>query len=229
MTKSTKKPQSESSSRRLQKFKRNQIFDAIKGAGLDPKEFDIEDGDAEVQIKHRWSESHFIVGGDAGQYVGSYVTGDWPASPYDAYSWESVMQRVKTWLTFVKLDLETPDLWAELRNEAVLFGPAFGEGAANTRFTNDERSEIAQRLQEAVQHARQTYSLSEAQMQVINAKLDYLVNAAGRLGRVDWLNTCVGAMLGILFTAALPPEAVRQILLTVLRGVVQFFPALPGV
>jgi hypothetical protein len=122
-----------------------------------------------------------------------------------------------------------PDLWAELRNEAKLFGPTFDESAENTPFTKDERREIERRLKETAQHVRHAYSFSEVQMRVIDAKLEYLVTAAGRLGRVDWRNACVGAMLGILFTAALPPEAVRHILLMVLRGVVHFFPALPWV
>jgi hypothetical protein len=37
----------------LQKWKKNQIFEAIQRVGLDPREFEFEDGDAEVPISER--------------------------------------------------------------------------------------------------------------------------------------------------------------------------------
>jgi hypothetical protein len=67
-------------------------------------------------------------------------------------------------------------------------------------------------------------------MQVLNAKLDYLVGAAGRLGRIDWRNVFAGAILGFILSAALPPESARQIILELLRAIGHLFghPALPG-
>jgi hypothetical protein len=38
-----------SSSPQLQKWQRNQIFEAIEGVGLDPREFDLKDAEAEVR------------------------------------------------------------------------------------------------------------------------------------------------------------------------------------
>ena len=67
----------------FQKWQKNQLFETIQGAGLDPREFEFEDGDAEVRLKHKWSDSCFIFGGDAGHYIGRYVVGDGPEWPYD--------------------------------------------------------------------------------------------------------------------------------------------------
>jgi hypothetical protein len=39
----------------MQKWKKNQILEAIQGVGLDPREFEFEDSDAEVRLKHKWS------------------------------------------------------------------------------------------------------------------------------------------------------------------------------
>jgi hypothetical protein len=90
----------------VQKWKKNQIFEAIKGVGLDPREFDFEDGGADVRIKHKWSESYFIIGDNPLKYVGRHVVGDSPEWPYEVYNWEPLMQRVSTWLGDVKRDLE---------------------------------------------------------------------------------------------------------------------------
>jgi hypothetical protein len=47
----------------LCKLKKNQIFKVIQEAGLDPRDFDLEDGDVEVRIKRKWSKSCFTIGG----------------------------------------------------------------------------------------------------------------------------------------------------------------------
>ena len=67
---------------------KNKIFEAIQRVGFDPREFELEDRDAEVRLKHKWSTSYFILGGHAGHYVGHYVVGDGPEWPYEVYSWD---------------------------------------------------------------------------------------------------------------------------------------------
>ena len=214
------------SSSKLQKWKKNQILKAIQGVGLDPREFELEDGDAEVRVKHKWSTSYFIIRGDAGHYVGHYVVGDASDWPYEAYSWQALMTRISAWLNEVKLDLDTPDLWAELRGEAELLGGAVGEANENTPFTLEEQKDIERRLREVEAYVRRTHALPEAEKEILKAKIDYLVDAAGRLGRIDWRNVFVGAIVGYILTAALPPESARSLFMTfmtLLRSVGHLF------
>jgi hypothetical protein len=214
----------------LQKWQKNQIFETIQGAGLDPGEFDFENGDAEGRVKHKWSDSYFIIGGNAGHYVTRYAVGDTPAWSLDAYSWTAVIQRLSGWLAEVKRDLETPDLWAELQREAELLGGASNEADENAPFSPEEQKEILGRLQELAEYVRRRYSLSESEMQILNAKVDYLVVAADHLGRIDWRNVFAGVILGFVLTAAVPPESARYIVLTLLRAIRHFYglPELPG-
>jgi hypothetical protein len=214
-------------STQLPKWHGNQIFEAITGAGLDPRDFDLN-GNAEIRIKHKWSKSSFIIGGDASHYVVSYVVGDGLAAQLDKHSWETLMQSVKGWLALVKVDLDTPDLWSKLRSESELLGSASDDGAANTPFTIDEQEEIARLLQAFAEHARQTNLLTLEQIQDLEARLDYLANASRHLGRIDWRNVFMGVIVAYLLGVAFPEEVTRHMLLTVLRGVVPFFNALPG-
>lgn len=73
------------------------------------------------------------------------------------------MPRVKRWLEEVKRDLETPDLWAELKREAELLGAGSDEITKNAPFTPDEQKEIAGRLQEIAERVsvEQTRVLNE--------------------------------------------------------------------
>jgi hypothetical protein len=211
----------------LQKLHKNEIFRAIQAVGLDPKEFDLEDSNDEVPIKHKWSKSYFIVSRESGYYVGQSLVGDgivWPTSPS---SWQTLMPRVSRWLQEVKQDLDTPDLWAELRHDAELLGAGSNKVTENTLFTPEEQREIAQRLNKLAKDVRQALSLSGAQMQVLDEKIDYLIEASNRLGRKDWLNNFIGVTFPFVLTAALAPEAARALFLTFLRAIGLLYPELP--
>ena len=111
----------------MSKWKKNQIFEAIQGVGLNPKDFDFEDGDAGVRINHQWSESYFTIGRNGTSYVGCCVVGDGQDWPYQAYSQETTISRESGWLEEVKRDLETPELAAELQYQADLLGGSSNE------------------------------------------------------------------------------------------------------
>jgi hypothetical protein len=226
-TKSARKPKKAPPTPLLQKRHTNDIYKAIEAVGLDPRAFDLTDSGDEVRIKHKWSESCFIVRRESGYYVGQYVVGDGLVWPYNPCSWQTLMPRVSTWLEEVERDLATPDLWAELQREAKLLGAGSTELKENTPFTPEEQKEIAGRLDELAKYVSETHSLSRAQMQALDEKLDYLIDASGRLGRKDWLNTFIGVILAFMLSAALAPESARTMFLTFLRAIGLLYPELP--
>jgi hypothetical protein len=193
----------------LRKVRRNQILKAIVSASLNPSEFEFKNSDTEALLKHRWSKSYFVISGNAGHYVGRYVVGDGIDWPYEVYSWEAVMSRFSPWVKEVRDDLDTPDLWAELQRDAQLLGSVSGEANENTPFTSEEQKDLEQRLREVEAHVRETYSLTESDFNLLQKKIEYLVGAAGRLGRFDWLNTCAGVIFGYILAVGLPAETVR--------------------
>lgn len=209
----------------MEKWKKNEIFETIKAAGLNPREFDHPfdqpaDDQVEVRIKHKWSESCFILGGDASHYVGHCVVGDGPEWPFDAYSWGIVISRLDTWLRQVKRDIDTPDLWAGLQQENVVLLRAYSDDTTeNTPFTLGEQNEITSQLRELAEYVKRAHSLSAAQMRVLDAKVDYAAQALSHLGRIDWRNAFAGAILGYVLAAGLPPDSARDIFLHFLRSI----------
>jgi hypothetical protein len=207
----------------LRKLQRNDIITAIRAIGLDPVEFSLEkpnDRDL-ARIKHRSSESSFDIVENRGraEYESTYRVGDELPQSFGSRAWPELMQIFGTWLENVNRDLETPDLWTELQSEAKLLEFDSGDPADNTPFTRQEQAEIAQRLQELAENARNTYSLSEVQMRALNEKLSYLVDAAGRLGRTDWRGLLIGTMFSFALSAALPPDPARHIFFSILRAI----------
>jgi hypothetical protein len=207
----------------LQKWKTNQIYKAIQSVGLNPNEFELEDSGTEVLLKHKWSKSCFCIGGNAGHYIGRYVVGDGVDRSYEVYSWEPVMERFSRWVKEVKDDLDTPDLWAELKRDARLLGGISGEANENTPFTSEEQKDIEQRLREVEAHVRGTYSLSEREMEILHTKINYLIDAAGRFGRIDWLNIFVGTIFSYIFAVALPSEYALPFMRHLLQAIRHLF------
>jgi hypothetical protein len=202
----------------LEKFQKNAIFREIVEGGLDPIECELVEGAEEVRISHVPSGSVFILGGDALLYTGSYVVGDSALSwPYEAF-WVNVPEKVRRWAEEVKLDVDTPDLWAELQREREILTGARYEAVENTPFTPDEQAEIARQLREIKEYAEKAYSLSSEQMLRVNARLDEAEAAARRIGRKDWLLLFSGVIFTVIVTDLLPPEALHHILAMALHG-----------
>jgi hypothetical protein len=216
---------------RLEKFQRNPIYEAIVAGGLDAHECELSEPtesvgiDVQVRISHGPSGSYFTIGGNALYgYTGTYVVGDSAISlPYKAITWFDVPKLVLRWAEEVKRDLDTPDLWAELKREREILTGTRYEAAENTPFTPAEQAEIAKQLGEIKEYVKKTYSLSSQQMSGIEARIDEASEAARRIGRKDWLLLFYGVMFSVIVTQLLPPEAVQQILAMALHGLDHLF------
>ena len=99
----------------------------------------------------------------------------------------------------------------------------FGDANENTPFTSEEQKDIEQRLREVEAHVRDTYSLFEPEMETLHRKIDYLIDAAGRFGRIDWLNIFVGAIFSYLLAVALPSEHALPFMTHFLHAIRHFF------
>jgi hypothetical protein len=203
----------------LRKWQRNEIFKAIQAARLSPEEFDWDVGADESRLRHLPSGAYFVLGGGAGNYMSRYQAGDNPVEERTELSQYRLMQQVELWLWAVKQDIETPDLWAQLQREVELFGVISDAAMGNTPLTTAEQKDIAGRLSELTDYISRTYSLSGLQTRRLEEKFDYLTAAASRVGRKDWLFLAAGLMLSYFVEMALPSEAAKDILKTLLTSI----------
>lgn len=209
---------------RLVKTKRNAIIEAIKAAGLEPTEFDIGDDGDEVRIRHRGSDSAIVLHEEGILYSGSNVVGDGLPQPISFYTWDAAVEYVVlVWLKEVKLDLETPDLWAELEQQRKMLDVTTTEADENTPFTTDEQAEIAKQLAEIKTYVVQTHELSGDQTRALEGQFKYLQDAAGRMGRTDWRTAAAGVLLTAIVNAVLPGNAAHDALLMLFGSVGHMF------
>jgi len=209
----------------LEKWQRNAIFERVTEAELNPRDFELEDDGDEARVRVRGSKSIFVIGRDrSASYRVSKAVGEGPLAGYGANSWDGVMNPpLALWLSEVKRDLETPDLWAELEQQRKMLDVTTTEADENTPFTTDEQAEIAKQLAEIKTYVVQTHELSGDQTRALEGQFKYLQDAAGRMGRTDWRTAAAGVLLSAIVNAVLPGNAARDALLMLFRSVGHMF------
>ena len=163
------------------------------------------------RLTHMPSGAYLLIGGRHGEHELTGVVGDGPLREWTLYTWPSVLEKVKGWAREVKRDVDTPDLWGEVRRrQGVLTGTIYEE-SDNTPFTKAELVEIADKVQQIKEFVK-TQPISEARMLSAEAKLDYVLEASRRLGRKDWAIIFGGAIVSTIVADLLPREGLGDLL-----------------
>ena len=216
----------------LDKRQRNELFEIVADRGFDPLEFDLDHTETHLTLFHRPSGGRFHIELSRMGLTASPKVGDENPSATIVKGYHVVAGMVREWLEAVRYDQETPELWAQLDRAARTYGTGSLDPAENTPFTSSEQEEIAARLSELKASAEATYSLSGEQQRALEQRLDYLAQAATRVGRVDWRNLVVGALIGAMADALISPATIRSIFGALIGSLSHLFgvpiPQLPG-
>jgi hypothetical protein len=204
----------------IHKANRNEVVEAIQQSSFGTAEFSREEGDHAISVRHEPSGSEMVVNFGEMEWRWS-VTWTVGTDPMEHRMIDRLGDATREWLTDLKTDLETPDLFAELGREPGI--TALGEGQENIRFSSQEQTEIANWITDVKQQAKETYELPEEQMQLLEAKLDYLCEAAAHSRRIDWLNLSIGALGGAFAGGVLTPAVVDKVLNALVAGLGPIF------
>jgi hypothetical protein len=134
--------------------------------------------------------------------------------------WENQLGWFRDWLTYLKRETESPNLWEEISKEAQVLESAASSDTSNAPFTIEEKAHIVQGINEIKQYLLTAHKLDP---ELVESRLNYLVESSERVGRKDWLNLLISVLIGIVINAALPPEATRELFRfvgTVLRQII---------
>ncbi|HTB50770.1 MAG TPA: hypothetical protein VK701_07315 [Solirubrobacteraceae bacterium] len=237
----------------LSKRSRNELYKAIEESGIEPRLFSLDPhpkrghGDRDhLTIHHDDTGARLVIEGPDPRSVIINFRGPVPADAgvLDVRAtnsegveqvrigirWQGVLDCVRAWSAGVKTVVEAPDLWSDLAREADEF---YNLGTVdNTPFSEAELKEIAEALNGLKLYAKRTYSLSSEESREIEARLDYLIAASRRVGRLDWRNLAVGALLSAVAGALLPQPVMQGVLRAFISSVGHIFginiPQLPG-
>jgi hypothetical protein len=85
------------------------------------------------------------------------------------------------------------------------------QDASNSAFSAEELKQLADSLTQIRTEMSARSDLTPEQLSLISRKLDEMRDAAGRLGRRDWMNLAIGTLTGVVVNAALPPDVGRAL------------------
>jgi hypothetical protein len=133
----------------------------------------------------------------------------------DSGEWTTLNKRfdqVKEWLSALKDEVDAPDLWASIGQEKVLSTAASSKTLDNRPFIAAEQNLIATKLDEIKGYILEGQHLATEQVETVEREFAYLKESSERLGRKDWLNVLLGALVSLAIGLALDPEKARGLL-----------------
>jgi hypothetical protein len=222
-----------SSSDLLLRSQKNLIFELVKKSGLDPFNFewgtdpniDVDDPELPMErLSYKGTNYFFRF------YEDSVDFSPGPEKPFLSFrtpKWNTKIQLFERWLECLLREIEQPDMWAELSKYQIPPGEQISIDIENTPFTYPEVVRIADGINQVRNYLEAQFKANENERRLINEKLDYLLEAAKRQGRKDWMHTCIGALVGLTIQLALSPEQTKtiwKIIKATVSGVIKFLP-----
>lgn len=202
----------------LLKSQKNEVFQAIQNNDFQPEEFEwnVEKSrySSEVQVLrlvHKFSGYFYQFENHRDLNYGWYSPGvNFPAELTGAASWSEQILNVNAWLKKLKRELEEPDLWEAIAKEKVLSEISVDQNE-NIPFSIEEKPRIQESLNEIKQFLISSQSFSADQLNYLDARFNYLEDAASRLGRKDWIIIVIGTLMNTIITLAITPSIARDL------------------
>jgi hypothetical protein len=220
---------------RLLNTQKTDVFTVIKQGGLDPLLFSFEDGRATidkspVSVLRFKTERPYYFKFDF--YHGNFTAQCSPwqdrrETRFEIGRWSAVPQHVGRWIDCLQSELNTPDPWKALPGYANVADLRIAPDVANTQFTFIETERVTEALNDIRQLVLKHVQGSREQGELIDRELKSLADSSKRMGRKDWFNLVIGALINLAMAIALPADVTRQmfeILRDALSGVVHFLP-----
>lgn len=193
------------------------IFEAISRIGLEPVNFDwrVEysqfDGDTMVScLRYKGADFFFKFDFYENKHRCVYSPGlDKAIEKEFLGSWEQEWQSIMRWLTSLKREIDTIDPWLEI--EKYIPGEKINleDEESNKPFNYSQVEHICKSLNRLKDEINSNFKLTRDQTGVVQNKLDYLIDRAKNIGRIDWKNIFVSTIIMIAFELAMNPEQVK--------------------
>jgi len=212
----------------LNRYKQS-FFDAIVESGLDPRSFHAGESEIEnevvFQVRLRNSPLAFSVKNNRvnfHEFKWRYTMfgPDFPLTEYHPGRQEwgdgnHVSVYFHNWLHSTVIpylgDLLQPDPWQQLEVQRALVASEGSVKDGMESFSDDERARLRLALNEFRVLVDETFQPTREEMELVNARLEYLSGAVDRLSKIDWRAVALTTLLNIATTLALDPDKAKTL------------------
>lgn len=122
-------------------------------------------------------------------------------------SWNALIDIFRTWLRFLSREINSVDLWETVKSGAYLTDNNIAT-IDNNPFNVEEKQKIQSELEDIKKYIISLQEFEEKEKQHIDEQFKYLHDASDRMGKKDWYNLTLGALIqiGLMF---LTPENIK--------------------
>lgn len=204
----------------LFKKHRNAIVMCITESGFSWSEFAVDEKPSpngtggKLRLFHSPTNFYFTISAnEMGSYQVEFSPGESDrikSRPDGPITWPGVLGYLKIWLKLLAEEIQAPDLWHAVSGDTQLIRLAADQG--NQTFTPEEQIKVKLALGEIKAYLIKSQQLSETQTKKIDGQFKYMEEAAGRLGRKDYINIVISTLFMIAYDQAFSTDATIEIL-----------------
>lgn len=204
----------------LLKTQRNEVFDILQKAGLEVADFSwIEKTGRSVSttvscFNYKEGRHYFLFDFDSfhGYWIYEFAPGgSIPTKEVYSDSGNLELRHVSIWALLLKREIDAPDLWAEIAKYQSIFSLTPVSQIINEAIPTYEVEKISKALNGLKTEIKNNFGISQQQEQLVNLKLDYLIDASKRQRRTDWTLASIGVFVTIFIGLAMAPEQAKKL------------------
>lgn len=197
----------------LLQSQKNNLFDSIEEVGLSPVQFSFEESVSDITSYTAATVLNFNGTGffykfdtsRKGDHYAMFSPGEDKItdSQYPG-PWRMQLRNFRSWLNYLKREIEAPDKWGRL-NDEILKLDISNEGN-DSKFTAQEFDEINRKI-ELLKARISEHKLLNEHHEVLNTKLDFLIEQAKAMSKFDWKSLFIGTIISITIQLSISQES----------------------
>lgn len=198
---------------------KNEIFSYLITNNWDIIDFIVKEFDGNLRIYYKNTPLYFEfkATNSYDNYWISYTcySPNWDVKTEYRYTWPRAILIFNNWLeSEVKIYIEdqnTIDLWEEYMKSSKAVCSKNINFDSQENFTTEEQRQLQLSINELKGLIIDKFQLQEEQQEIINTRLDYLIEATSRLNRFDWKGTVINTIISLIIALSFDAEKANQL------------------
>ena len=208
----------------LLKTQKNEVFNILLNTGQNPAGFSwsqefskrsskVTAERIEVSVLiYQGGESYFLFDNYGHKFFSEFSPGDKEFVQTEfAHHWFEQRVYVESWANYLKREIDAPDLWREVEKYRDTFSLLPPDQLVNEPIPAYEVEQIVASINLLADKIEEQFGLNEDQNNLVRSRLNYLVDASKRQGRLDWIHTAIGVLVTISISLTLAPEKAQRL------------------
>lgn len=127
------------------------------------------------------------------------------------HRWEQRYPHIWDWLSVLKEQIDTPDLWSELVKDQGLYLATTARLKPGDVFTSQEKKFLAQRLSEINRRLATLHQLTDKQTKDMDRGFSEIIEGMDRFGKKDWFAWAIGTLTTVALNSLFAPAIARDL------------------